>query len=231
MFMEFVRKDLFFGLFDVVVKGKMNVTPDISYLAKLSDYCRESKVNLWLITGLLEENGRKIVVANGLDKIFSQDKIIYLTKAYLEHLSEMDRSLREERCRADPDYCDDYFKVFFLNDLVDKGVISKEKTLFVGHDVWADGFYLRRYSKIDFLLLESTLSNNHKLHIDKVYGLHIIKPSLEIFQDYLSNEKKFDYSSLDRFAGNVLQQNILGKIDLSKINFSKVLNKKKTVTK
>ena len=75
-------------------------------------------------------------------------------------MNEIDQQLREENYSKNKYYVDDYFKIYLFNQKLE--LFSPQNTLYVGHDIWTDAFYLRRFTKINFVLLNQTISNNGK---------------------------------------------------------------------
>ncbi|MFA5746146.1 MAG: hypothetical protein WCX82_03785 [archaeon] len=212
-----------FGLFDVLIKGKMNHKPDTSFMSELVDYAKENKKELFLITGLDEEKGEKIIQEQGINSYFDSKSIHHIKEDYYSTLSDIDRELKKEAKEKDPDYADEYYKVYFFNNLFK---YPKEEALFIGHDIWVDAYYLHKYSNINSILLKETLSNNHAPNITEIKDLNIIEPTFEDIKNYIINKKEFKYSSLDSYANKLLYSEIFGtSLFNSKLSVRKILDK------
>jgi hypothetical protein len=76
------------------------------------------------------------------------------------------------------------------------------------------------------VLLKPTLSFNNKIYKNKIKTLHVIDPTFENFKEYLLTTKIFDYSTLLDFAEKRLFDQIMGNLNLSEVNFSKIIKKR-----
>jgi len=216
-------KYLFFGLYDVLIKGKLGKKPDTSYFSELIDFAKEKKIALFLITGVDKDLSKELIAQNGIDVYFTKKNIIDVTDSYYDSLDGIDKELKKQAKEKDSNYSDEYFKVYYFNKIFSK---SKEKTLFVGHDIWTDAYYLHKYSQINTILLKDTLSNNHAPNLSEIKDLNIINPSFEEFKDYLINKKEFKYSSLNSYANKLLYSEMFGKsLFNSNLSVGKILDK------
>lgn len=216
-------KYLYFGLFDVLIKGKLNKRPDTSYLSELVEFSKDQKINLGLITGLEKDNSEKILFENGVDSYFKKDNIIDISEDYYESLNEIDKDIKKQAKEKDPNYSDEYFKVYYLNK---KFSSSKEGILFLGHDIWTDAYYLHKYSNINSILLKETLSNNHAPNLTEIKGLNIVNSNIDEIKNYLVESKEFNYSSLDSYANKLLYSEIFGtSLFNSNLSVGKILDK------
>jgi formylmethanofuran dehydrogenase subunit D len=202
-----MKTHLVFGLYDILLKGKHDKKPDTIFMSELVDFANENNKELYLITGLDREKGETLVKNNGLDAYFKEENICYIEKEYYETLSNVDKELKEKAKEEDPYYSDDYYKVHFFNKIY-KG--PKDKTLFIGHDVWTDAYYLSKYSDVDVVLLKDTLANNSLPHIIEIKDLHVIEPKIETIKEYLEKEKIFNYEPLHTYAEKLIYKKMVG---------------------
>jgi len=215
-------KHIIFGLYDVLAKGHLYKELELSYLEELSKFCKENNINMYLVTGLRKEIGEPIIKENNLLNYFQEDNISYVDESYLNTLSEEDRALKNKKFQENPNAEDDYHKVHFLK----AKELDSPESLFIGHDVWTDAFYVRRYTKTNVALIKDTLSNNHKPFIDEIKHLHIITPEYELFKNYLTEPKEFNYSYLNSYTTKALQRNLIGAIDFGKMDIQAIIKKK-----
>jgi len=215
-------KHIIFGFYDVLVKGHKNKEIQHTYLNNLSTFCKENNINMHLVTGLKKEIAEPIIKENNLLDYFNENNIAYVDDSYLNSLSPQDRELKEKKFEENPTAEDDYHKIHFLKT----NKLDVDNALFVGHDVWTDAFYIRRYTKANVILVKETLSNNHKPFIDEIKELHVITPDFELFKKYLIEPKAFDYSYLDSYATKALQRNLIGAIDFAKFDVASIIKKK-----
>jgi len=217
-------KNIVFGLYDVLIKGNLDINIDTSYLKELSTFAKENKINLYLVTGLKKDIGEKIIADNNLLDYFKEDNIIYISEDYHSYLSDLDLKLRNEKYKDNFNYCDDYLKVHFITK--QKPELNQQSTLFIGHDLWTDAYYISKYTNANVVLINLTLSYNNKPHIKDINTLHVIEPNFNNLKDYLVNKKEFDYRALHEFARKMLHDQIMGSLNLGNIDFSKVIKKK-----
>jgi len=215
-------QNLIFGFYDVLVKGHWYKDMQISYLEELSKFCKDNHINLYLVTGLRKEIAEPIIKENNLTNYFSEDNISYVDDAYLNTLSEDDRALKNKKFLENSNAEDDYHKIYFIK----KNNLDSPGSLFIGHDVWTDAFYVRRYTQTNVVLLKDTLSNNHKPFIEEIKHLHVITPEYELFKSYLTEPKEFNYNYLNSYATKALQRNLIGAIDFAKLDIQSILKKK-----
>lgn len=202
-----MKTKICFGLLDVLVKGKLNKKPDTSFMSELVDYSKENKKELFLITGLDADKGEEIIKKNGIDAYFSKENICHISEKYYDTLSEIDKELKEQAKQNDLNYCDEYYKVYFFNAIYK---YKKEETLFIGHDIWTDAYYLSKYAGIDTILLKDTLTNNSAPNIIEIKDVHIVGSNFEIIKSYLEEEKQFNYEPLHKYAEKLLYKEMVG---------------------
>lgn len=216
-------KYLFFGLFDVLIKGKLDIKPNTSYLSDLVEFSKEKNIEVYLITGLSKEQSEIVLKETGIDSYFKKENIIDISNDYYESLNEIDRELKKQAKEKEPNYADEYFKVYYFNSVF-KGV--KEEILFIGHDIWMDTLYLYKYSGINSILLKETLSNNNAPNLIEIKGLNVVDSNFEMIKDYLINKKEFNYDSLESYANKLLYNEIFGKsLFNSNLSVGKILDK------
>ena len=205
-----MKDNIIFGLFDVLLlKNSFHQTYLCDYLEALQIFCKNQNKEMFLITGLKEEATQKLIDKNSLFDFFSKDNIINITKEYEDSLSELDKKMKQQNYAVDFFYVDDYFKVFFLNNQFKKSI---NHSFYVGSDVWTDGYYLKRYVNMDFILIEEYLKNNNKeVNKDIFSDLYIFNPSLEDIKNHLTQEVDYKYESLERYAKKYLHSELLGK--------------------
>lgn len=200
-------KYLYFGLHDVLIKGKLNIKPDTSYLSDFVTYLKDKKIKLFLITDQRIEDFEDIKKETNIDSYFDSKNIIYITEKYYDSLTDFDKELKKHSKEKDNQFVDKYFKVFYFNSVFNK---KKEQTLYVGHDVWTDCFYLHKYANINSVLLNNTLSNNYAPCLLDKTKLNIVNPTVDSFKEQLL-KKNYDYSYLEMYAKKLLFNEVLGK--------------------
>ena len=157
--------------------------------------------------GVCEEK----VKAFGLDAFFSEKNILAVNDAFIQQLSEMDRDIYEKKCAADAECKDEYARQVQLQELMAREKISPEQVLFVGHDYWFDGFYTRRFSKVNVAFVESALSNKGHLATERVEGLWHVALDWDDVSPLLEGKAPaLDYKRLDEFVVTTISKELFG---------------------
>lgn len=218
-----MKTHLGFGLYDVLIKGKLNKRPDTLFMSELVDYAKQNNKVLFLITGLDKEKGQELIRLNGIDAYFPENKIYHIDDKYYDTLSPIDKELKEDAKSKDSNYCDEYYKVYFFNNLY---AGPKKETLFVGHDIWTDAYYLSKYSEIDVVLFKDTLTNNSAPNLSNIKDLQIIDSNFEIIKEYIETEKQFNYTALHTYAEKLIYKEMVGSsLFNSNLSVGKILDK------
>jgi len=215
-------RQIVFGFFDVLVNGHKQREMKPLYLKELAAFCKSNNISMYVVTGVKKEIAEPIVKKNNLLDYFCPENIIYIDDSYLSSLSPEDKELKEKKFNENNLAEDDYHKIHFLKT----NKLDTNDTLFVGHDIWTDAFYLRRYTKANVILIKDTISNNHNPFIDDIKELQIITPDFELLKKYLVEPIVFNYSYLDSYATKALQRNLIGAIDFAKLDISSIIKKK-----
>jgi hypothetical protein len=215
-------KHIIFGLYDVLIKGNQYKDMQLEYLNDLKTFCKENNIKMYLVTGLRKEIGESIIKEHNLLDYFEESNIAYIDDSYLNSLSPEDKELKEKKFKENPNSEDDYHKIHFLK----QNKLDIDDSLVVGHDIWTDAFYIRRYTKANVILIKETISNNHKPFIEEIKKLHVITPDYELFKKYLIETPEFDYSYLNSYATKALQRSLIGAIDFGKLDMASIIKKK-----
>lgn len=182
-----------------------------------------SKINLFLVSGNLKEDVFSLIKKQKLDFIFNEENVYFVSENYLNSLNEIDRKIRCEKYKLNKNYFDEYFKVYFLNNI--RKDLNNNDTLFIGKDIWNDAYYLTEHTKVNVLLVKDFLSFNKKEYKKELKTLHTIDFDFNKLNDFLSSNKEFNYSTLKSFSKNYLMSNIVGKLNLN-IDYKKLYEKK-----
>jgi hypothetical protein len=218
-----IFNNVIFGLSDILIKNHSAKKINYKYLSELVTFSKNNNISLYLVTGLKDEIGLKIIKKHKLDTFFKLENIFHVTDVYFQSLSDIDREIRSEKYKQDKNYLDDYFKIYFLTKIKPK--LNTKKTLYVGHDLWSDAYYITEYTKVNVLLLKQFISFNNELYETDLKTINVINPSFSDFKEVLTKKRVFDYTKLKSFAKNYLLTKTIGKINLN-LDYSKLYKKK-----
>jgi len=156
------KTKLLFVLDDVLAPGRITNSIDRAgvdeTLGLLAGLQEKGWVELFLIAGQQKAKAQAKIDAAGLGKYFSQGNIFFVNDAYLSSKAALDRERHMAQLKKDPGFVDDFFTQHVLTGLIGSGRVKPKECCLVGHDLWTDAFYTARFSKIDFVLVRSALS-------------------------------------------------------------------------
>ena len=216
------KKNLFITPEDILIKGEINREIDKGKTETIMGYLKDMQekgwINLFLVTGLHDEKGKEMLEENGLYEFFRKENCFYVTKSYIHSKEEIDKQRHLQNLEQDPDFVDEYFKQKILMDLFEKGSINRNNTILIGHDVWFDGFYSMRFSKVDFILIEKSLSDRNRPIPEKIQGLNYMDFSqADLKKLILGKFPEADLRYLENYSFNTLKEQLFKKGELNKI--------------
>lgn len=154
---------------------------------------------------------QKKITEFGLEKFFTSENTFAVDAAFIHKMTELDRELYEKKCKEDETCKDEYARQVQLQDLMQKQNIPSEKVLFIGHDYWFDGFYTRRFSKVDMVFIESALSSKGHIATERVEGLwHVPLDWDELLPFIEGKGTPIDYKRLDEFVVTTISKELFG---------------------
>lgn len=199
-----------------------NKTETELFFKEFLKFSTENNLKFYLVSGFKEEKTFKIIEKFNLSFIFNKKNVFSVSKEYLSDLNTVDYNIRIEKYKQNSEYVDEYFKIYFLNKL--KANINNNKTLFVGHDIWTDAYYISEYTKSHVLLLKPSLSFNNKKYDKDLKTINTIDLKYDDFKTFILNPQTFNYANLKSFAKNYIMSTMVGKLDLN-LDFDKIYKK------
>ena len=205
-----MKKSLvFLGLDDVLIPGKIEAEIDLTEVKFILEKLREESRPV-LLTGYKEDIAREKIEQHDLAQYFDKEAIHFVDKFYVESKAEEDRKRYYEFIEKDPFFKDEYFKQTVIERYSTEKGIPKGEMVLVGHDLWFDGFYTMRFSKIDFALIKSANSLRGEKSERIVEGVTYIERTWEEFKDLLAGNKgEADLKALDKFVFDYLKDQMM----------------------
>ncbi len=205
-----------FLLEDILFPGKVNPNVDMKIvqaeLKKMQKFAKLHSEFCWIgVSGLKVEVCLDKIKQHGLQNFFPDEKVFAVNDAYILKMEEIDKGLYDKKCENDSECKDEYFRQVALQEFIQKEKIPPEKMLLVGHDYWFDGFYTRRFSKIDFALVQSALTSKGHLAQEHVQGLWYINLDWNEIQPILEGKvSPPQYKYLDAFVVSSISKELFG---------------------
>ncbi|QQR92354.1 MAG: hypothetical protein IPJ89_04325 [Candidatus Iainarchaeum archaeon] len=201
---------------DIFFPGTVNAAIDSArveqFLKSLQKYAKSNPgFSYYGISALKVGVCQKKIAEAGLEKFFTEENTLAVDNDFIHQMTEIDRELYEKKCKEDESCKDEYARQVQLLDLMKKKNLAPEKVLFVGHDYWFDGFYTRRFSKVDTAFIESALSSKGHLATERVEGLwHIGLVWDELLPLLEGKAPAIDYKRLDEFVVTTISKELFG---------------------
>ncbi len=210
---EIKKKCVLLGFEDVLVPGEIGkgfelgpVREILENLSRLEE--RFSGFRFFAITGLAENKARKKVKDHGLEGLLGGKRMFVVDDRYIASKKEMDRKLYVKHIKEDPGFKDEFLKQVVISKMKDELGYKKPQIAFVGHDVWTEGFYTRRFSEIDFAIVEESASSLGKKMDKKIRGIVYVKRNWSGLERVLRWQETPDYSDLDKFVFDTMKERL-----------------------
>jgi len=229
IFTKFIMKRVCFiefeGILDSNGNYKLNTQKARTFLKELTNFCNINKIELILISGFHHKVAEAKFNRSFLKSFFKKDKFFYVDDNYLNSKAEVDKALHVENLKKDKEFTDSYFKQVLIQQFLFDNKIKPEEVLLLCNDVWVDGYYTTRFSKVDFAVFEDNLLDRRNL-IDRISGLAYFNLNFSSVKILLENFPNVDFGPLNKFVFKKIQEALLKDVDFSSV-VKKVSEKQK----
>ena len=210
------KKAVVFSLEDILIPGPNDARVEPkevkSLLKSLNAYAKKNGIHIFVISGYAERIALQKLKDFFLDSFFPSENVFAVSKEYLNKMAEVDRSLYDAKCENNPECKDEYFRQVKLMELMEKHHLLPEQVVLVGHDYWFDGFYTRRFSKVDVLFIESALSSRGKKPEEKLQGLWYASRKWAPLKKIIEGRAAVpNYNFLDTYVNITMTGELFGK--------------------
>jgi hypothetical protein len=214
---------LVFALDDVLVGGTVAPTVDAAktktVLTNLSKLAAKVPIfRFFVVSSYQQEITLRKLDDAGIRKFFPDNRIRFVNAEYLDSKEQLDREIYEKALSEDALFRDEYFKQKEVERIRAEFDVEMEKMVLVGHDLFFDAYYSQRFSKIDFVLLKETLSNQNVRHEKIVKGLNYVHMDWKDIRDVLLGKfPPADYMQLRNYIHFYLQQRLVSPQTMGKL--------------
>lgn len=180
-----------------------------NFLDDFTNYCRKKKIEFYILSGHHAPIAQKKLAEGELHNYFDKEHFLSVDEEYILGKAEVDQNLHREGLKKDPHFIDSYFKQIAIQKvLAAKKLLPKDALLF-GDDLWVDGYYTMRFSKIDFALFEENLLDRGK-SVQPISGLAYFKLEFDSVKSLVEKFPKVDYSALDKYVFESMKKVLVG---------------------
>jgi hypothetical protein len=185
------------------------------FVRNLCDFCSKNNVEVFIVSGFHENVALEKFEESFLKDFFDKEHFVFVEDSHIFSKHETDKKLHEQNLEKDSFFVDSFFKQTFISRmLVEKNCSGNEALLFC-NDVWVDGYYTMKFSKIDFVLFENNLLDRNNA-VEKINGLKYFSFDSNP-KDFFENPLNLNYSFLDKYVFEKMKEVLLKDVDFSKL--------------
>ena len=180
-----------------------------SFVEDLSSFCREHKIELFLVTGFHEPVADAKLESSFLRDFFDGAHFLHVDDAYIAAKGEQDEKIHRVSLEKDPEFNDSYFKQVVMQQVLEKRHLFPKDALLLSEDIWVDGYYTTRFSKVDFALFEENLLDRGK-KAERISGLAYFNLDFSSVRRLLENFPEISHAGLDKYVYESMKKVLLG---------------------
>lgn len=215
-FADLKKTAIIFGLEDILIPGTIEPTlnmEEVHHLLKeLSELERKYEndgFHIFLMTGLPSAVAMKKIHEHKLGEYFKAGHVFSVDQDYLMSKEEIDRSLYQKNIEKNPHFKDEYFKQVMIEKIAKDFNIEKEKMILIGNDVWTEGYYTCRFSKIDFAIIKSASASLGEKKEGLIPGVVYIERTWDAIQKILLEPiPPHDCVALEKFVFKIMGEKL-----------------------
>ncbi len=192
---------------------------------ELTSFCKKEKIDLYLLSGLHKKVATKKFESSILKKYFSKEKFLFVDNKYIEGKEDVDEQRHHSALEKDSEFEDSYFKQVAINKIMEKDKVLPSDILLLCNDVWVDGYYTVRFSKVDFAIFNENLLERGN-PIEYISGLAYFSLDFKSVKILLKKFPELDLNPLNKFIFDTMQKILLNDVDFSRV-VKKAFQKKK----
>jgi len=179
------------------------------FLEKLSSFCKQNGIELYLISGHHETVAKKKFCENKFNEYFDEAHFLCVTNQYISNKADVDQKLHKENLAKDPEYNDSFFKQVIIQNILKIKDVNERDALLLSNDVWVDGYYTMRFSRIDFAIFEDNITDRGK-SIERISGLAYFNLDFDSAKILLDNFPTTNTIALDKYVFEVMKSVLVG---------------------
>ncbi len=179
------------------------------FFEELINFCKVNKILIYVISGYHEKVAHKKFEESFLKDSLHKNNFVCADEDYIMKKAKDDQTLHREKLNKDPEFNDSYFKQVFIENILKEKSISQKDAILLGEDIWVDGYYTTRFSKIDFAIFEENVSDRGK-SVERISGLAYFSLDFSSVKQLLENFPIVDLRALDKYVFEVMKKALVG---------------------
>jgi hypothetical protein len=193
------------------------------FLEKMVEFCLKKKIEFFLVSGFHESVAKRKFSESFLEKYFDEKHFLFVDENYISSKSEVDEKVHRKSLEENPEFNDSYFKQVSIQKVIDASHLTKKEVLLLCNDMWVDGYYTTRFSKVNFAIFQENVLDRGK-NVDPISGLAYFSLEFASVKTLLENFPDVELSALDKFVFNKMKEVLLKDTDFSGV-IKKVMHK------
>lgn len=179
------------------------------FLTKLTSFSKKNKIELYLLSAYHESVAKPIYSEAKLSKFFDKEHCLFVHDDYIQSKAEVDKKIHLDNLAKDKNYGDTYAKQVLISELLNKKDMSMGDALLLADDVWVDGYYSIRFSKIDFAIFENNILDRGK-PIQRFSGLAYFNFDFDSVKQLIENFPVVNTAALEKYVFEVMKAALVG---------------------
>jgi hypothetical protein len=179
------------------------------FFEDLSNFCSKNKIEIYILSGFHENVAHKKFDESFLGKKFSKKNFSCVSEEYITSKGEDDETLHRQKLQQDPEYYDSYAKQVFISRVLKEKDLNEKDAILLGEDIWVDGYYTNRFSKVDFAIFEENISDRG-VKCERISGLAYFNLNFDSVKILLENFPAVDMGPLDKYVFEIMKKALVG---------------------
>lgn len=144
-----------------------------------------------------------------LKTMFDKKNFGCADEEYISQKTKDDETLHRQKLEADPEFNDSYFKQVFIQKILKEKNILPSDAVLLGDDIWVDGYYTTRFSKINFAIFEENVCDRGK-SVERISGLAYFSLEFDSVKQLIESFPVVDLGPLDRYVFEIMKKALVG---------------------
>ncbi len=184
------------------------------FLSELKAFCSKNSIKLYLISGYHKDVAQQKLSDSFLRNFFDKEYFLFVNHDYINSKSETDKKLHLDNLEKNPEFNDSYFKQVAIQNVLKENSLEPSDALLLSDDLWVDGYYTTRFSKIDFAIFEENIADRGN-PVERISGLAYFKLDFSSVKILLENFPKVDYTALNKYVFEKMKEVLMKDVDFS----------------